>query len=130
MKSAIEEVDDLDRQINSEMDSDDVQELQNSHNQELTMDELIEMHEQESESIVCRPSSIRRSTYDVMIRNMEFASTRPSGGVVAAYATMSDRGKRNSLGLVLRLSLAVTLSTMQVAVQFGSVPCKCIAVTD
>ncbi|GFX33540.1 tigger transposable element-derived protein 1 [Trichonephila clavipes] len=42
----IEEVVDLARQINSEMDSDDVQELLDSHDQELTMDELIEMYEQ------------------------------------------------------------------------------------
>ncbi|GFY33542.1 hypothetical protein TNCV_4538761 [Trichonephila clavipes] len=45
----IEEVFDLDRQINSELDSDDVQELLDSHNQEMTMDELIVMHEQEQD---------------------------------------------------------------------------------
>ncbi|GFX03012.1 hypothetical protein TNCV_3261581 [Trichonephila clavipes] len=39
----------LSRQINLEVDSDDVQELLDSHNQELTMDELIEMHEQEQD---------------------------------------------------------------------------------
>ncbi|XP_023218164.1 uncharacterized protein LOC111620476 [Centruroides sculpturatus] len=39
----IEEVVDLARQINLEVDSDDVQELLDSHNQELTIDELIEM---------------------------------------------------------------------------------------
>ncbi|GFV48947.1 hypothetical protein TNCV_1093471 [Trichonephila clavipes] len=37
------------RQINSEVDSDDVQELPDSHNQELTMDELREMHGQEQD---------------------------------------------------------------------------------
>ncbi|GFU96017.1 metalloendopeptidase, partial [Trichonephila clavipes] len=36
----------LARQINLEVDSDDVQELPDSHNQELTMDELIDIHEQ------------------------------------------------------------------------------------
>ncbi|GFU76976.1 hypothetical protein TNCV_4521321 [Trichonephila clavipes] len=41
----IEEVVDLARQINSEVDSEDVQELLNSCNQELTFDELMEMHE-------------------------------------------------------------------------------------
>ncbi|GFX93668.1 hypothetical protein TNCV_1588451 [Trichonephila clavipes] len=46
---AIEEVVDLARQINSEVDSDDVQELLDSHYQELTMDKLIEMHEQDIE---------------------------------------------------------------------------------
>ncbi|GFW79311.1 hypothetical protein TNCV_2477181 [Trichonephila clavipes] len=35
------------RQINLEVDSDDVQKLLDAYNQELTMDELIEMHEQE-----------------------------------------------------------------------------------
>ncbi|GFU54690.1 tigger transposable element-derived protein 1 [Trichonephila clavipes] len=44
-----EEVVDLARQTNSEVDSDDVQELLNSHNQELKMDDLIEMHEQDIE---------------------------------------------------------------------------------
>ncbi|GFT87025.1 hypothetical protein TNCV_1258091 [Trichonephila clavipes] len=38
----IEEVTDLVRQINSEEDSDEVQELLDSQNQELTMNELIE----------------------------------------------------------------------------------------
>ncbi|GFT89682.1 hypothetical protein TNCV_3137691 [Trichonephila clavipes] len=42
----IEEVVDLARQINSEVDSDDVQELLDSHYQELTIDELVEIHEQ------------------------------------------------------------------------------------
>ncbi|GFW18690.1 hypothetical protein TNCV_1369441 [Trichonephila clavipes] len=37
---------DLAKQINLEVDSDDVQELQDSHNQELIFDELIEMREQ------------------------------------------------------------------------------------
>ncbi|GFU10072.1 hypothetical protein TNCV_557801 [Trichonephila clavipes] len=35
------------RQINLEVDNDDVQELLDSHNQELTVNELIEMHEQQ-----------------------------------------------------------------------------------
>ncbi|GFS92484.1 hypothetical protein TNCV_1159721 [Trichonephila clavipes] len=42
----ITEVFDIARQMDSEVDSDDVQELMDSHNQELTMDELIEMQEQ------------------------------------------------------------------------------------
>ncbi|GFX92255.1 tigger transposable element-derived protein 1 [Trichonephila clavipes] len=37
----------LARQINLEMESDDVEELLDSHNQGLTVDELTEMHEQE-----------------------------------------------------------------------------------
>ncbi|GFU40111.1 uncharacterized protein TNCV_3767761 [Trichonephila clavipes] len=37
------------RQINLEVDSDDVQELMDFHNQELTMNELIIMHEQEKD---------------------------------------------------------------------------------
>ncbi|GFV34577.1 hypothetical protein TNCV_1448831 [Trichonephila clavipes] len=45
----IEEVADLSKQINLEVDSDEVQELMDSHNQELTIDELIKMHEQEIE---------------------------------------------------------------------------------
>ncbi|GFX69077.1 hypothetical protein TNCV_4945771 [Trichonephila clavipes] len=44
-----EEVVDITRQINSEVESDDVQELLDSRNQELTMNELIEMHEQEQD---------------------------------------------------------------------------------
>ncbi|GFW46468.1 hypothetical protein TNCV_4811561 [Trichonephila clavipes] len=39
-------ISDLARQINSEVDSDGVQELLDSHNQDLSMDELIEMYEQ------------------------------------------------------------------------------------
>ncbi|GFW39355.1 hypothetical protein TNCV_1833381 [Trichonephila clavipes] len=42
-----EEVVNLARQINLEVDSGDILELLDSHNQELTMDELIEMYEQE-----------------------------------------------------------------------------------
>ncbi|GFV60531.1 hypothetical protein TNCV_3471661 [Trichonephila clavipes] len=41
----IEEVLELDIHRNSEVDSDEVQELLVSHNQELTIDELIEIHE-------------------------------------------------------------------------------------
>ncbi|GFW56947.1 hypothetical protein TNCV_161751 [Trichonephila clavipes] len=47
----IEEVVDLFRKINLEVDSDDVQELLDSHYQELTINELIEMHEQDMEEI-------------------------------------------------------------------------------
>ncbi|XP_023220465.1 tigger transposable element-derived protein 1-like [Centruroides sculpturatus] len=47
--NVIEEVVDLARQINLEVDSDDLQELLDSHNQELTIDELIEMREQEQD---------------------------------------------------------------------------------
>ncbi|GFX22613.1 hypothetical protein TNCV_2993481 [Trichonephila clavipes] len=46
----IEDVD-LARQINLEVDRDDVQELLDFHNQELTMDELIEMQEQDIEEL-------------------------------------------------------------------------------
>ncbi|GFV65343.1 hypothetical protein TNCV_4573431 [Trichonephila clavipes] len=42
-----EEVVDLARQINLEVDSDDIQELLDFHNHELINDELIEMHEQD-----------------------------------------------------------------------------------
>ncbi|GFT79281.1 uncharacterized protein TNCV_1684341 [Trichonephila clavipes] len=45
----IEEAVDLARQINSEEDSDDIQELLDSCNQELTTDELIQMQEQEQD---------------------------------------------------------------------------------
>ncbi|GFY14788.1 hypothetical protein TNCV_648311 [Trichonephila clavipes] len=47
--SNVIEVVDLARQINLEVDSDEVQELLDSHNQELTIDELTEMHGQEQE---------------------------------------------------------------------------------
>ncbi|GFV58383.1 hypothetical protein TNCV_2556271 [Trichonephila clavipes] len=59
----IEEVVNLARQTNLEMDNDDIQELLASHNQELTIEELKEMHEQEQdiEKLVFRLSSIRRS---------------------------------------------------------------------
>ncbi|GFV95012.1 hypothetical protein TNCV_1030101 [Trichonephila clavipes] len=40
---------DLPRQINSEVDSDEAQELLDSHNRELTIDELTEMHEQKQD---------------------------------------------------------------------------------
>ncbi|GFX78217.1 uncharacterized protein TNCV_5135641 [Trichonephila clavipes] len=43
--NVIEEVVDLPWQINSEEDSDDVQELLDSYNQDLTIDELTEMHD-------------------------------------------------------------------------------------
>ncbi|GFW57715.1 hypothetical protein TNCV_2926341 [Trichonephila clavipes] len=45
----IEEVVDFAKQINLDVDSDDVQELLDSRNQVLVMDELIEMHEQEQD---------------------------------------------------------------------------------
>ncbi|GFV30653.1 hypothetical protein TNCV_1777061 [Trichonephila clavipes] len=45
--NVMKEVVDHARQINLELDSDDVQELLDSHYQELTMDHLIEMHERE-----------------------------------------------------------------------------------
>ncbi|GFV79239.1 hypothetical protein TNCV_71071 [Trichonephila clavipes] len=47
LSNVIEEVVDLARQINLEVDSNDVQELLASCNQELIIDEVIEMHEQE-----------------------------------------------------------------------------------
>ncbi|GFV96880.1 hypothetical protein TNCV_4350931 [Trichonephila clavipes] len=47
----IEEVVDLARQINLEVDSDDVQELLDSHNPGLTIDEFIEMGEQDIEEL-------------------------------------------------------------------------------
>ncbi|GFX33720.1 hypothetical protein TNCV_1933871 [Trichonephila clavipes] len=43
----IGEVVNISRQINSEVDSDDAEELLDFHNQKLTTDELIEIHEQE-----------------------------------------------------------------------------------
>ncbi|GFY32703.1 hypothetical protein TNCV_4638091 [Trichonephila clavipes] len=45
-----EEVVNFAKQINLEVDSDDIQQLLDSHNKELTMDELIEMHEQAQDS--------------------------------------------------------------------------------
>ncbi|GFY15522.1 hypothetical protein TNCV_1573331 [Trichonephila clavipes] len=50
------------RQINFEVDNDDVQELLDSHNWKLTVDDLIEIHEQEQdiEEHVFRPSLIRK----------------------------------------------------------------------
>ncbi|GFV64647.1 hypothetical protein TNCV_2728571 [Trichonephila clavipes] len=45
--NVIEEVVDHARQINLEVDSDDVQELMDSSNQKLIMDELIKMHDQD-----------------------------------------------------------------------------------
>ncbi|GFX94877.1 hypothetical protein TNCV_2379501 [Trichonephila clavipes] len=45
--NVIEEVVDIARPVNLEVDTDDVQ-LLDSHNQELTIDELIEMHEQDN----------------------------------------------------------------------------------
>ncbi|GFT88481.1 hypothetical protein TNCV_262691 [Trichonephila clavipes] len=57
----IEEVIDVARQINLEVDRDDIKELLDSHNQELTI-ELIEMYEQEQDvEELCRSSEIRRS---------------------------------------------------------------------
>ncbi|GFV56500.1 hypothetical protein TNCV_2276381 [Trichonephila clavipes] len=44
--NVIEEVVDFNRQINLEVDSDDVQEMLDSSNQKQTMNQLIEMHEQ------------------------------------------------------------------------------------
>ncbi|GFU24342.1 hypothetical protein TNCV_942361 [Trichonephila clavipes] len=51
MGNVIEEVVDLAKQINSEVDIDDVQDLMDFHNQKLTMDELIEMHERNLEEL-------------------------------------------------------------------------------
>ncbi|GBP34031.1 hypothetical protein EVAR_94043_1 [Eumeta japonica] len=45
--NVIKDVVKLGRQINLEVDSDDVQELLDSYNQKFTIDELIKMHEQE-----------------------------------------------------------------------------------
>ncbi|GFX98355.1 hypothetical protein TNCV_4001241 [Trichonephila clavipes] len=47
--NVIEEVVDLPKQINLEVDSDDVQELLDSYNYKLRTDELIEMHGQEQD---------------------------------------------------------------------------------
>ncbi|GFV71091.1 transposase [Trichonephila clavipes] len=47
--NVVEEVVDLARQINVEVDSNDVQERMHYHNQELTIDELMKMHEQEQD---------------------------------------------------------------------------------
>ncbi|GFX48593.1 hypothetical protein TNCV_584901 [Trichonephila clavipes] len=48
----IEEVVDLAKQINLEMDRDEDKELLDSHNHELTIDEIIEMHQQDIEELV------------------------------------------------------------------------------
>ncbi|GFX90017.1 tigger transposable element-derived protein 1 [Trichonephila clavipes] len=45
----IEEVVDLARQINSEVDSDNLQKLLDSHNKEQVIDEIIEMYEQKQD---------------------------------------------------------------------------------
>ncbi|GFW61459.1 tigger transposable element-derived protein 1 [Trichonephila clavipes] len=45
--NGIEELADLARKINLEVDSDNLQGLLDSHNQELKMDELIKIHQQE-----------------------------------------------------------------------------------
>ncbi|GFT87734.1 uncharacterized protein TNCV_4000871 [Trichonephila clavipes] len=47
----LEKVVDLARQINLQVDSDDVQKLLDSHNQKLTIDEFIEMQEQDIEEL-------------------------------------------------------------------------------
>lgn len=47
--SIIEEVVDIAKQLNLEVDNDDVQELLDSHNQELTIDEVIEMRKYEQD---------------------------------------------------------------------------------
>ncbi|GFY36036.1 hypothetical protein TNCV_4844081 [Trichonephila clavipes] len=47
--NVIKEVVDNSRQINLEVDSDDVQELLDSHKQEMTFDKLVEMHELEQD---------------------------------------------------------------------------------
>ncbi|GFW81349.1 hypothetical protein TNCV_376971 [Trichonephila clavipes] len=56
--NVIEEVVDLVRKLNLELDSDNVQELLDFHNLELAMDELIEMHELSS-TCIC-PSKRQR----------------------------------------------------------------------
>ncbi|GFS76216.1 transposable element Tcb2 transposase [Trichonephila clavipes] len=65
--NVIEEVVDLARQINLEVDSDEVQELPDSHNQELTIDALIEIlerrdtrHDSKDKSPFVCPSKIAR----------------------------------------------------------------------
>ncbi|GFX50725.1 hypothetical protein TNCV_2723111 [Trichonephila clavipes] len=66
----IEDVVDLARQINSEMDSDDVQELLDSYNQGLTVDELIEMHESvsiETESLKYNDMGLIRGPVNVPV---------------------------------------------------------------
>ncbi|GFX91604.1 hypothetical protein TNCV_3681901 [Trichonephila clavipes] len=50
--NVIEEVVDLAKQINLEIDNDDVQELLDSHNQESTIVELTEMHKQDIEELL------------------------------------------------------------------------------
>ncbi|GFV01970.1 hypothetical protein TNCV_4979181 [Trichonephila clavipes] len=49
------------RQLNLEMDSDDVQEMLDSQTEELTTDELLKMLEQDIEELVFRARSFRRS---------------------------------------------------------------------
>ncbi|GFU92267.1 hypothetical protein TNCV_1338481 [Trichonephila clavipes] len=51
LKTSAQEFADLARQLNLEVDSDDVQELLDSHKKELTMDELIAMHEQDIDEL-------------------------------------------------------------------------------
>ncbi|GFW83052.1 hypothetical protein TNCV_4604791 [Trichonephila clavipes] len=49
MGHVIEEIVDLDRQINLQVESDEDRELLDSHNQELTIDELIKVHERDQD---------------------------------------------------------------------------------
>ncbi|GFY01607.1 hypothetical protein TNCV_2607911 [Trichonephila clavipes] len=61
IRNGIEEVVDLARQINLEVDGNDVRELLDSHHQERTMDELVEVQKQEQNIQEHGPIQSRRS---------------------------------------------------------------------
>ncbi|GFW85681.1 hypothetical protein TNCV_853311 [Trichonephila clavipes] len=63
-----EEVVDLAKQINLEMDSDDVEELLDFHNPELTIDELMEMQEQDIEEL--KFVNLIQSEDQMMVENL------------------------------------------------------------
>ncbi|GFV68531.1 hypothetical protein TNCV_3129871 [Trichonephila clavipes] len=65
----IKEVVGLARQINLEVDDDDVQELLDSHDQELKMDELIEMREQEQDIEELVSLDLIQSEYQMRVEN-------------------------------------------------------------
>ncbi|GFW39015.1 hypothetical protein TNCV_1830071 [Trichonephila clavipes] len=91
LPTAAEEIVDLARQINSQVDSDGVQELEDYHNQELTMDELIEMHEQDIEELESLDpvQSEDRMTFHAKIVEVEI-------GGVAIYRPFGEFSRANS----------------------------------
>ncbi|GFW82791.1 hypothetical protein TNCV_3493611 [Trichonephila clavipes] len=66
-------------QINLEVDSDCVQELQDSRNQELTIDELIEMHEQEQDIEELESLDLIQSEDRMMVENLTDVSLFEKG---------------------------------------------------